>query len=131
MSVNQEVVASCAIHDRVSSFRCDVKSQVESGKLCKAVENVLELISELKVATIVQDVTDCNQESQELRGLYDTEVKYAHTALFMLSENITPMLESLEAHYYHSCASWGFDGDDRDTVDDDIAERDDVGTMAE
>lgn len=93
----------------MATSRRDFESQVDSSNLCHAADDLLRLVSELKVAVIVQEVTDSKEESPELRGVYDWEVKSTERSIAGLSENVLPILESLETHYYRSCSTWGFE----------------------
>lgn len=117
----KSIVSSCKIQDRVSGLRGEFQSQVDTSNLCKAMEDLLRLISELKVASIVQEVTDNRQESYELRGVYDNEVKFTERAIHSICENLLPALESLEAHYYRSCTTWATN---QDAVTDNDQQRD-------
>lgn len=115
--MKQAIVASAQIHDRVASSRRDFQSQVDSSNLCHAAEELLRLISELKVATIVQEVSDSKQESFDLRFVYDKEVQHSERIIAKLSESVYPLLESLEQHYYRSCTTWGFAPDAKRDAD--------------
>lgn len=75
------------------------------------------------MASIVQAITDIKQESHEFRGLCDTEVKEAQKALSNLSENILPVLESLENHYYRSCTTWSTNNHTVSTSNDQTREK--------
>lgn len=67
---------------------------------------------------IVQEVNDSKQESHELRGVYDAEVKAAERVIASLSETVLPILESLETHYYRSTTTWGFETPKRSPDED-------------
>lgn len=98
---------SCQIQDRVASLQRDFAGEVDSANLCRAAEDLLRLISDLKVATIVQEVSDTKQEAVDLRAIYDKEVKAADLMISSLVVNLHPILDELEHHYYHSATTWG------------------------
>lgn len=98
---------SCQIQDRVTSLQRDFAGEVDSANLCRAVEDLLRLISDLKVATIVQEVSDTKQETFDLRTIYDKEVKATDQMISSLVLNLHPTLDALEHHYYHSATTWG------------------------
>lgn len=102
----RSIIDSCTIKDTVGVMRGDFESQVDTSNLSKAAEGILRLISELKVACIVQEVTDTKQEYHDLRSVFDTEVKATERTIASLSESILPVLETLENHYYQSCTKW-------------------------
>lgn len=94
----------------MASLQRDFASEVDSANLCRAAEDLLRLISDLKIATIVQEVSDTKQETTDLRTIYDKEVKSTDQMISSLVVNLHPILDSLEHHYYHSATSWGVKG---------------------
>lgn len=99
---------SCEIGDRVATARADFQAQVQTANLMHSLESMLRLVSDLKVATIVQEVSESKQESNELRAIYDGESKVTRNAIGALREQLATTLAALETHYYRSCTTWGF-----------------------
>lgn len=91
----------------MASLQRDLAAEVESANLSRAAEDLLHLISDLKVATIVQEVSDAKQETMELRTIYDQEVKATDQMIASLAVSLHPALHALEHHYYRSATAWG------------------------
>lgn len=100
----QDVVASGEVRDRASNARAEFQAQVEAGNLAKAAEGLLRLISELKIAAVVQEVTETNREVTEMRTMYEFETRRAVSELGTLRDNVAATLTALEKHYYSSQA---------------------------
>lgn len=98
----QDVVASAKVRDKASNARAEFQSQVESANLAQAAEGLLRLISELKTAAIVQDVTDSTQEATETRNSLEAETRSALAELGVLRDSVANTLSALEKHYYRS-----------------------------
>lgn len=84
----------------------DFQSQVEAANLAKAADDLLRLVSELKIAVIVQEVKESEHECGEMRGIYDMEKKASFHELGKLRDNVSSTLSALEKHYYASCTRW-------------------------
>lgn len=97
--------------DRTSNARSDLKIQVDTANLARAADQLLRLISDIKVATIVQQVRESKQESSEMRAFYDVETRNALAEVTALRDAVGGALEGLEKCYYASCTRWGI-GDD-------------------
>lgn len=103
----KEVVGCCEIRDKATNARKDFQSQVESANLAKASDELLRLVSELKIAVIVQDVQESEKECMEMRSIYDVEQKTSLGELGKLRDSVSASLSRLEKHYYASCTRWG------------------------
>lgn len=103
----QNITTSCVIRDRASNARADYQAEVEAANLARAADELLRVISELKIAAIVQDVTEGKKEATELRALFDTDMKQSVHEIGRLRETVANSLSALEEHYYASCARWG------------------------
>lgn len=84
----------------------DFQSQVEAANLAKATDDLLRLVSELKIAVIVQGVKESEDECKDMRTLYDKEKKTSFHELGKLRDNVASTLSALEKHYYASCTRW-------------------------
>lgn len=102
----KDLVSSCSIRDRASNARSDYQSQVDAATLAHAADELLRLIAELKVATIVQDVSESKQEASEMLSFYDVETRQALHEITTLKDAVASSLASLEPHYYSSVTRW-------------------------
>lgn len=102
----RDVVRSCQIEDKASNARADFQSQVEVANLAKAADELLRLVSELKVAVIVQEVRERSQECKMTRATYDSETFQSLNDMSELLGNVTIGLGALEKHYYTSATRW-------------------------
>lgn len=103
MVARQDVVSCCNIQDKATNARTDFQSQVEVENLAKAADELLRLVSELKIAIIVQEVKEGNTE---MRQVYDQETRQSLHDLGELRGNVANALGALEKHYYASTTRW-------------------------
>lgn len=106
MLSRQDVVSCCNIQDKATNARTDFQSQVEVANLAKAADELLRLVSELKIAVIVQEVKESNFECSEMRHVYDQETRQSLHDLGELRVNVATALGALEKHYYTSSTRW-------------------------
>lgn len=99
-------MSSGEIRDKASNARAEFQTQVEAANLAKAADELLRLISELKIAAIVQEVKESNQEASEMRAIYEVENRQVVNELRNLRDNVSSALSALEKHYYQSCTQW-------------------------
>lgn len=93
----------CAeITDHASSTRAEFQTGVDAAALAQAMEGLLRLISELKVAAVVQDVSSTERENAEVRSLLSQHPMEATAELTKLKDTVLTALTELEAHYYES-----------------------------
>lgn len=81
----------------------DFQSQVESANLAKAADELLRLVSELKIAVIVQDG---RENVKEVRAILEVERGALPTEMRRLRESVGGTLATLEKHYYASRTRW-------------------------
>lgn len=98
-------MSCCEIRDKATNARMDFQSQVEAANLAKAADDLLRLVSEMKIAVIVQEVKESEAEFTEMRAIYDVE-KASLNEMNKLRDNVASSLSALEKHYYASCTRW-------------------------
>lgn len=100
MTRNAEVEAQAAVN-----ARAEMQTRVDAAGLAAAVEGLLGLVSELKIAAVVQDVAG---SASEIASVVDELGKAASSATEELNElrdSVGIGLTELEDHYYRSmCA---------------------------
>lgn len=100
------MVNACQIQDKTTNARTEFESQVEVANLAKAADELLRLVSELKIAVIVQEVLERSQECKDMRSIYDHETRNSLNDMGELLGNVTSGLGALEKHYYSSTTRW-------------------------
>ncbi len=101
-SPSQNTVASAQVKDKASNARAEFQAQVETANLASAAEGLLALISELKTAVVVQDISESDREAKNTKKALDDDVKRAFSELKSFRDTIATTLSSLERHYYES-----------------------------
>lgn len=99
------MVNCCQIQDKATNARTDFQSQVEVANLAKAADELLRLVSELKIAVIVQEFLERNRECSLMRNVYDQETRHSLSVGELLG-NVANALTKLEKHYYSSTTRW-------------------------
>lgn len=105
-SAFQDLVASCEISDRASNARAEYQTQVEAANLAKAADELLRIISELKIAAITQNYNEIKMESTTIQVYFDNFSRGMIKEVVALRENVGKTLRILEKHYYESCTRW-------------------------
>lgn len=100
------MVSCCEIQDKATNARTDFQSQVEVANLAKAADELLRLVSELKIAVIVQEFLERNSECMVMRNVYDQETRHSLHDMGELLGNVSNALSKLEKHYYASTTRW-------------------------
>lgn len=99
-------MSTCEIRDRGANARADFQSQVEVANLAKAADELLRLVSDLKIASIVQEVKESKQECAQIRTNFEKETWHSLNELSILRDSVSSTLASLEKHYYGSTTRW-------------------------
>jgi mediator of RNA polymerase II transcription subunit 22 len=98
----QDVIRSAAVSDQTSNARAEFQTQVDAAGLAQAAEGLLRLISELKVAAIVQDARATTGEAEQTRIALTLHSTTAEDELRQMRDDIGRLLTELETHYYQS-----------------------------
>jgi hypothetical protein len=96
------VIRSAEVSDQTSNARAEFQTQVDAAGLAQAAEGLLRLISELKVAAIVQDVSATTGEAEQTRTALMHHSKTAEDELIQLRDDVGRLLARLETHYFRS-----------------------------
>lgn len=104
----KQILQSCLISDKATNARADFQSEVEAANLARAADELLRLISELKIAVITHmDGKECKVENLEMKAYYDGLTKLSLNEVKTMKESVADCLSGLERHYYDSCTRWG------------------------
>eukprot|EP00171_Calliarthron_tuberculosum_P017061 IDg17061t1 len=98
----KNVILSAQIHDRATNARGEFLAQVSTANLAMASESLVRLISELKLALIVQDVGEASEDERSSMTALSADTRRALDDLCRLRDNIAANLSALERHYYAS-----------------------------
>ena len=100
----QNVIKASEVGGRAESARGALTIEVEATNLVSTCEALLRLTSELKVASIAQDVQSGSKERAQLREKQDRDATEAVEGWTQLRNKVQGTLKELETHYYHSIA---------------------------
>lgn len=101
----QDVVSNAEVTDPTGNAQAEFQIRVDSEGIAQAAEGLLRLISELRIAAVVQDVASTSKEADETRRAFDLQIENATTQLETLRDTVSDLLSRLEDHYYSStCA---------------------------
>jgi hypothetical protein len=95
-------VRSAEVSDHASNARAEFQTRVDAASLAQAAEGLLRLISELKVAAIVQDGPSSAREAAEVRAGLEAGAKSVGVELAGLRDDVAQLLSIVEDHYYES-----------------------------
>jgi hypothetical protein len=101
-SLWQDVVRGAEVSDQTSNARAEFQTRVDAAGLAQAAEGLLRLISELKVAVIVQDANATSSEAEQVRSALKTHASISAVELRQLRNDVGDLLQKLETHYYQS-----------------------------
>jgi Surfeit locus protein 5 subunit 22 of Mediator complex len=96
------VVRSAEVSDHASNARAEFQTRVDAAGLAQAAEGLLRLVSELKVAAIVQDTTASADEAAEVRATLESHSRTSTAELAALRDVAAEHLAALEEHYFES-----------------------------
>ena len=75
---------------------------MNAARLASAADELIQLISELKTAMIVQDIGESSQDERSTNNALVQDTLRANQDLMHLRESLSGTLNALERHYYAS-----------------------------
>ncbi|PXF40346.1 Mediator of RNA polymerase II transcription subunit 22 [Gracilariopsis chorda] len=106
MTAFQDLIASCEISDRTSNARAEYQTQVEAANLANSADQLLRLISELKIAAITQNIPEIKSENRTMQVFFDQTGRKMLKEILTLRDETAKTLRLLEKHYYESSTTW-------------------------
>jgi len=90
-----------------------LRTEAATASLAAAADELLQLISELKVAAVVHDVANGAKDAVSVKEGLERSRRIAEEALRVLAGRSAALLRELEVHYYKSVAGVGVDNTNR------------------